>query len=205
MIGDEFAYFPHDKPFHDFGPYPNFPPPDAGFFPPGPMGFMGHPPGGPPPNMDQPLPMHGPGMGGPHQGPPGGGPPLGSHMPLSGPPGGPSLPPPPPGDSFPPSSISNNPQMGGGNSTDGLPNDSQDGTISGNGVIGNGGPGDFNLGGLPPPRPSPDFQPNSGASVNSATNPNNVGPPSSNSQNNSGSFPPNSSSSDQQMSDQMVW
>ena len=44
MIGDEFAYFPHDKPFHDFGPYPNFPP-DAGFFPPGPMGFMGHPPG----------------------------------------------------------------------------------------------------------------------------------------------------------------
>ena len=45
MIGDEFAYFPHDKPFHDFGPYPNFPPPDAGFFPPGPMGFMGHPPG----------------------------------------------------------------------------------------------------------------------------------------------------------------
>ena len=118
--------------------------------------------GGPPPNMDQPLPMHGPGMGGPHQGPPGGGPPLGSHMPLSGPPGGPSLPPPPPGDSFPPSSISNNPQMGGGNNTDGLPNDSQDGTISGNGVIGNGGPGDFNLGDLPPPRPSPDFQPNSG-------------------------------------------
>ena len=48
MIGDEFAYFPHDKPFHDFGPYPNFPPGpmgDAGFFPPGPMGFMGHPPG----------------------------------------------------------------------------------------------------------------------------------------------------------------
>ena len=45
MIGDEFAYFPHDKPFHDFGPYPNFPPPDAGFFPPGHMGFMGHPPG----------------------------------------------------------------------------------------------------------------------------------------------------------------
>ena len=44
MIGDEFAYFPHDKPFHDFGPYPTFPP-DAGFFPPGPMGFMGHPPG----------------------------------------------------------------------------------------------------------------------------------------------------------------
>ena len=49
------------------------------------------------------------------------------------------------------------------------------------------------------------FKSFTGASVNSATNPNNVGPPSSNSQNNSGSFPPNSSSSDQQMSDQMVW
>merc|ERR1719351_372353 len=46
MIGDEFGYFPHDKPFHDFGPYPNFPPPPEGFFPPGPMGF---PMGGPPP------------------------------------------------------------------------------------------------------------------------------------------------------------
>jgi LIM homeobox protein 1 len=39
MIGDEFGYFPHDKPYHDGFGYPNFPPPD-GFFP-GPMGFMG--------------------------------------------------------------------------------------------------------------------------------------------------------------------
>ena len=113
--------------------------------------------------MDQPLPMHGPGMGGPHSGPPGGGPPLGPHMPLSGPPGGQSLPPPPPGDSFPPSSISNNPSMSGGNNADGLPNDSQDGSITGNAVIGSGGgTGDFNLGDLPPPRPSPDFTSNSG-------------------------------------------
>ena len=116
--------------------------------------------------MDQPLPMHGPGMGGPHSGPPGGGPPLGPHMPLSGPPGGQSLPPPPPGDSFPPSSISNNPSMSGGNSADGLPNDSQDGGITGNAVIGSGGgTGDFNLGDLPPPRPSPDFTSNSGKSI----------------------------------------
>ena len=43
LIGDEFGYFPHDKPYHDFG-YPNFPHPD-GFFP-GPMGFMGPPPPG---------------------------------------------------------------------------------------------------------------------------------------------------------------
>lgn len=40
LIGDEFGYFPHDKPYHDFG-YPNFPHPE-GFFP-GPMGFMGPP------------------------------------------------------------------------------------------------------------------------------------------------------------------
>ncbi len=41
LIGDEFGYF-HDKPYHDFG-YPNFPPPPDGFFPGGPMGFMGPP------------------------------------------------------------------------------------------------------------------------------------------------------------------
>ena len=81
----------------------------------------------------------------------------------SGPPGGQSLPPPPPGDPFPPSSISNNSSMSGGNGTDGLPSEGPDGNISGNGVIGNGGgPSDFNLGDLPPPRPSPDFQPNTG-------------------------------------------
>merc|ERR1712001_540713 len=127
-------------------------------------------------------------MGGPHPGPPGGGPPLGPHMPLSGPPGGQSLPPPPPGDSFPPSSISNNSSMPGSNTADGLPNDNQDGSISANGVIGNGGgPSDFNLGDLPPPRPSPDFPPNSGTSVNPGGNSNNVVPPTPNSQNNSGS------------------
>lgn len=73
LIGDDFAYFgPHDKPPfpHDFGYPPNFPPPPDGFFP-GPMGFMGHPPGGPPPNMDQPLPpMHGSGPPPPMGGPP---------------------------------------------------------------------------------------------------------------------------------------
>ena len=105
--------------------------------------------------MDQPLPMHGPGMGGPHG--PGGGPPLGPPMSMNGPPGGgPSLPPPPPGDSFPPSSLSNNSSVPGVNNGDVLGSENHDG------VLGNGGPSDFSLGDLPPPRPSPDFQPNSG-------------------------------------------
>ena len=68
MIGDDFGYFPHDKPFHDFGYPPNFgpPPPGDGFFPGPPLGFMG----GHPPNMES-GPMHpmGP-MGGPPPGPP---------------------------------------------------------------------------------------------------------------------------------------
>ena len=45
LIGDDFGYFgPHDKPPfpHEFGYPPNFPPPPPeGFFPGGPMGFMG--------------------------------------------------------------------------------------------------------------------------------------------------------------------
>ena len=46
MIGDDFGYFPHDKPFHDFGYPPNFgPPPGEGFFPGPPLGFMGGHPG----------------------------------------------------------------------------------------------------------------------------------------------------------------
>ena len=71
MIGDDFGYFPHDKPFHDFGYPPNFgPPPPGDFFPGPPLGFMGGHPGGPPPNME-PGQMHplGP-LGGPPQGPP---------------------------------------------------------------------------------------------------------------------------------------
>jgi len=89
LIGDDFGYFgPHDKPPfpHEFGYPPNFPPPPPeGFFPGGPMGFMG----GPPPNMDQPLPpMHGNGPSGMGGGPP------------PGPPGGPG------GDQFPPSTTS---------------------------------------------------------------------------------------------------
>ncbi len=79
MIGDEFGYFPHDKPFHDFGYGPqNFgPPPGEGFFPGPPLGFMGGHPGGPPPNME-PGSMHGGPMGGPMGGPPQG-PPLPPH------------------------------------------------------------------------------------------------------------------------------
>ena len=69
MIGDDFGYFPHDKPFHDFGYPPNFgpPPPGDGFFPGPPLGFMG----GHPPNMEpgQMHPMGGP-MGVPPPGPP---------------------------------------------------------------------------------------------------------------------------------------
>ena len=44
LIGDDFGYFgPNDKPpFHpEFGYPPHFPPPPDGFFPGGPMGFMG--------------------------------------------------------------------------------------------------------------------------------------------------------------------
>ena len=68
MIGDDFGYFPHDKPFHDFGYPPNFgPPPPGDFFPGPPLGFMGGHPGGPPPNME-PGQMHP--LGGPMGGPP---------------------------------------------------------------------------------------------------------------------------------------
>lgn len=106
LIGDEFGYFPHDKPYHDFGYPPNFPPPD-GFFP-GPMGFMG--PNGPNgPNMDQPLPM------GPMNGPPGG---------PSGMVGPGSMPPVSGSDGFPPTS------MAGGSSDFGGPMGNPGGDIT---------------------------------------------------------------------------
>lgn len=149
MIGDDFGYFPHDKPFHDFGGYPNFPPPPDGFFPPGPMGFpMG--PGGPPPppggpNIDQPLPMHGP--------PP---------PPLSGGMGEPPFNPPPPGQ----------PGQNGDNSNSSSSSNNATNPPAGSGpaapqpAAGNSGStaegGDFTLTDLPPSRPSPDFQSSSG-------------------------------------------
>jgi len=79
MIGDDFGYFPHDKPFHDFGYGPQSfgPPPGEGFFPVPPLGFMGGHPGGPPPTME-PGSMHGGPMVGPMGGPPQG-PPLPPH------------------------------------------------------------------------------------------------------------------------------
>ena len=98
LIGDEFGYFPHDKPYgHDFG-YPGpgggFPPgPPDGFFPPPPPGA--HPMGGFMGGMDTPLPMGMNGGGGPPPPPPGamrggGGMPMGppsGEFPGSGNPG----------------------------------------------------------------------------------------------------------------------
>ena len=167
MIGDEFGYFPHDKPFHDFG-YPNFPPPPDGFFPPGPMGFpMGGgggpppPPGGPnAPNMDQPLPMHGPPMNGPGMGsmPPGPGSLPGDFPPGQNPPGSSGS---ANGNSNGDSNSSSTANTNANNSSSSGP--SANGGNSG-GSEGTSGPGsgDFTITDLPPSRPSPDFQSNSG-------------------------------------------
>lgn len=185
MIGDEFGYFPHDKPYHDFGYPPNFAPPPDGFFPlpPGPMGYMG--PGGP--NMDQPLPMHGGPMNGP-MGPPQSMPPSSGAPDFSGP--GSEF---PLGEMVPPNSNSSPEDDFNSNPGSGNPGSNQNGVTPTSNNSGGGGGGGV-IGGNPV-----------GGGVINGPNSNGNGTGNSNNSNSNGSFSSPSHNGVGSGDEQMVW